>query len=197
MNDLERLKANLHNIFAGPTKPEGNRTVALQARYALALANVAEFLKRSGCEQADRFTELAAAIVELTNGTVAPVLRHAKIGGRGPDGLADWSRRAMVVAGMECFIKSGKNREEAAKHVAGSPHADILGRLKRDTDASLETSCLSWLRQIRRGGKVPAIEEIRAYLRKVLDGDRPPAEWLARGDRVLAEAAGEISKSEP
>jgi hypothetical protein len=55
---------------------------------------------------------------------------------------------------------------------------------------------ISWRRKIR-GGSVPAIEDIRTYQRRVLNEDRSPTEWLARGDHVLAEAAAVASEPAP
>jgi hypothetical protein len=161
------------------------------------LSIIAQFLKQNGCEEADRFTELAAAFVELTKGNAVPFMRRARLGGRASDSLADWSRRAMVATAMECFIKSDMNREQAAERVAASPHADILCRLTRNgKKSSLQTSALSWLKKLRRG-EVPAVEEIRAYQHKVLDGNHSPADWRARGDQELAEAADDVRKSAP
>ena len=191
--DFEKLKQDLQKVFYGsPTKPGGDRVLALQARYTLALAILAKFLERYGCKDvADRFTELGAALIEQ-RWTTADGIRRAKAGGDPPDGLALWSRRAMVVEGLECILKSGKmTLKNAAKYIANN--YPVFDRLKRHPDRSLSTSIISWRRAIREGKNIPAIEEILAHQHRVLQGD--PAVMFARGEQLLAEAAEDTTKA--
>jgi hypothetical protein len=194
--DFETLKQNLQaGFFGDPTKPGGDRVIALQARYTLALANVAKFLERNGCDKdvAGKFIELGAAIIELRHGTIADVLRPANVGGRGPDGLALWSRRAMVATAIEGILKSRKmNKQKAAEYVAQK--YPVFDRLKHNPGDSLASAILSWRRYVKEG-KVPASADIRAYQRRILETDLPAAERFAQSERLLAEAAEETTKA--
>jgi hypothetical protein len=187
--DLAVLIHNLRNVFCTPTKP--NHDDPIQARYAVALGQVAEYLGRheAGDDIARRFIELAGAMSGLCNGTVADVLRPATVGGRGPDGLVIWSYRAGVVKGLECILRSRKitTKKAAAEHIASK--YTVFDRLKRNPGASLEKSILSWQRYINEG-KVPASEDVQAHQHKFFEQHNyPPTEMFALGERVLAEAA--------
>jgi hypothetical protein len=194
--EFEKLKRDLQEVFFGrPTKQGRDRVLALQGRYTLALAIFAEFLERNGCNKdiADKFTELGAAILERgMYGTTADVLRGAKAGGDPPDGLALWTRRAMVVAGLECMLNAKKMPlNEAAEYIAGK--YPVFNRLKRRPNRRLSTSIVSWRRTIRLGKDIPAIKEILEHQHKVLEGD--PAVMFVRGEQLLAEAAEDTTRA--
>jgi hypothetical protein len=83
MANREALLRNLEIVFGSPNKAGGPDDIAtLQARYVVALGHVAGFLNASRAEGlALKFLELADAIGQLKNGTVADVVRPAAAGG--------------------------------------------------------------------------------------------------------------------
>jgi hypothetical protein len=187
--DLAVLIHNLRVVFRAPTKP--NRDNPIQARYVVALGDVAKFLERqkAGDDIVRRFIELADAISGLSKGTVADLLRPAPAGGRGPDGLVVWSYRAEVVKALECILRSGKinTTRAAAEHIASK--YPVFDRLKRNPGDSLEKSILSWRRYINEGN-VPESEDVQAHQHKFFEQhNHPPTEMFALGELLLAEAA--------
>jgi hypothetical protein len=199
MADLATLTHNLRNSFRIPSKSGIDDTITLQARYVVALGNVAEFLGRGGAGEdvAQKFIELAGALDNLRNGVVAEVLSPTSFGGgRGPDGTVAWSYRFDVVIGLECILRSGKKNtnKEAAEHIARKYPA--FDRLKRDPSDTLSTSVLSWRRQINEG-KVPESKYMQAHQHKFFEqhANLPPSEMFALGERLLAEAAERTTKA--
>jgi hypothetical protein len=86
MRNREALIYNLRLSFQSPAKAGRDSTELLQARYVRALCDVAGFLASADEDIARRFTELADAIGQLCNGTVAEVLRPATPQSRPPMG---------------------------------------------------------------------------------------------------------------
>jgi hypothetical protein len=214
--NLEVLTNKLCDVFEakGDYAKAMQDSSAMQGSYKNALTAVAWFLARSGVNEdiAHRFAELATAFDQLPLGIVADFFRPAKVGGRGPDGTADWIWRTGVVIGLDYILRSKKmeNREKAAEYIAGN--YPIFHRLKRNPRASLSTSILSWQRTILRLIK----DNPRASLQKSmptwqqsvlkaiprgffephdLPSDEMFDEMFARGERVLAKAAEETLKA--
>jgi hypothetical protein len=171
--------------------------ITLQSQYVVALGAVAKFLAAEGEKDlALKIIGLADAIGQLRNGTVADVVRPTLAGGRGPDGIVVWSLRAEVDKGLECILGKMKTREKAAKYIADK-YPDF-NRLKRNPEASLAKSILSWRRRIN-DGDVPEAEDILAHRRIFFEqygGDNhSPAEMFALGERLLAQAAERTTKA--
>jgi hypothetical protein len=143
VSDLATLANNLKFAFGGLIRPTADRIVTLQSRYVVALVNVAEFLKRSGVEDAiaRKFVELADAIGGLRNGVVTDPVRPAIAGGRGPDVHTTWALRADVCIALECFVRAGRGRDKAAEEIA--KEYPVFERLKRNAGATLKGSILS------------------------------------------------------
>jgi hypothetical protein len=190
LNDFATLTNNLRFLFGTAVKPTADRVVTLQSRYVVALANVAMFLERSGVEReiARKFVELADAIGNLRNGVVTDPVRPAIAGGRGPDGHVIWGLRADVCIGLECFVKAGQSRDQAAKEIAKEYPA--FERLKRNANAKLNASILSWRKHINNAD-VPAGDQLLAHERQFLEVRRhlSPREIRAVGKELLRQAA--------
>jgi hypothetical protein len=194
MAALEAMTRGLHFVFRTPEKPGVNHVTAVQARYALALAdNVAKFMRDAGVgdDIAQRFEELATAILGLRRGIVTDPVRAAEIGGRSSDGLTAWLLRADIVLGLECLIRSQKfnTLKKAAQHVA-KRFPKEFDRLKRNPGDDLASSILSWRTRINKR-KAPGGDNILAYQHRFFEdhGHLSHDEWIAEAERVLAEAA--------
>jgi hypothetical protein len=194
MVNREVLIHNLRLSFRSPAKAGRDSIGLLQARYVRALYDVAGFLTSIGAgdDIARKFIELADAIGQLRNGTVADIVRPATVGGRGPDGLIVWSLRAEVAIGLECLVRSRKMKKgKAAEYIAENwPEFD---RLKRNTGASLKGSILSWRRNIDQRN-APEANDLLAHERKFFE-QHGAAEMFALGEQVLANAAAETSRA--
>jgi hypothetical protein len=190
VSDLATLANNLKFAFGVSIKPTANRTLVLQARYAFALADIAEFLERSGVEGdiARKFVELADAIGALRNGVVTDPVRPAKAGGRGPDVHTIWGLRHDVCLARECFVRAGQGRDKAAEEIA--KRHPVFDRLKRNARSTLKGSILSWRKRISNAD-VPAGDKRLAREREFLEARRNLSreEWRAVGEELLREAA--------
>src|SRR6516165_8499328 len=190
VSDFVTLTNNLRYLFGIAVKPTADRVVTLQSRYVVALTNVAMFLQRSGVEDdiVRKFVELADAIGNLRNGVVTDPVRPAIAGGRGPDGHTIWALRADVCIGLECFVKAGQSRDQAAKEIARKYPA--FERLKRNASAKLNASILSWRKHINNAD-VPAGDQLLAHERQFLEVRRhlSPREIRAVGKELLRQAA--------
>jgi hypothetical protein len=196
----------LGRLLLSPNKAGRDDIITLQARYVAVLAEVAKFLKAAGAQLKAAGHEdislkilvLADAIEQLRNGTVADVLQHTPVGGRGPDGIVLWGLRHEVVIGLECLLRSRKfkTHEKTAKYIADE--YPVFDRLKRDPSDSLTTSILSWRRRIN-DGDVPEAEDVLAHQRRFFEqyggDDRSPNEMFAVGEQLLAQAAERVTKA--
>jgi uncharacterized protein YoaH (UPF0181 family) len=146
-SDLEVLTRSLRTIFRAA--PAGENITALQGQYTLALAGLAQFIKRCGIgdDISQRFEELAAAMGDLPSGTRAPILTPAK---RTPVERSDiWSVRVNAVLGVESLILSGLSPDDAIKLVA-TKYRD-LDRLRAPNKGDLKTSLKSWRNRLTQG----------------------------------------------
>jgi hypothetical protein len=189
-SDFATLANNLGYAFGGTLKPTADRVMNLQSRYALALVEVAHFFERSrvGDDIARKFVELADAIGGLRKGTVAEVLRPASAGGRGPDGHVIWGLRADVCIALECFVRAGEGRDKAAGEIARLYPA--LDRLKRNANAKLKASILSWRKHINNAD-IPAGDQRLACERAFFQARAAlsPREMRAVGKELLQKVA--------
>src|SRR5262249_19503552 len=126
MKSIEKLKAEIErraaglavrtNKLRGAFEAKGDYakamqdSSAMQGSYKNALTAVAWFLARSGVNEdiAHRFAELATAFDQLPLGIVADFFRPAEVGGRGPDGTANWICRTGVVIGLDYILRSDR-----------------------------------------------------------------------------------------
>jgi hypothetical protein len=198
--NLEVLTSRLRAFF----ETEADYAV-MQDRYVGALQEIANFLQQSGVDEdiAHKFTELASAIFGLRSGAVANFLRPAAVGGRGPDWPVVWELRKCVVIGLECILRSKKmKKQEAVDYITRK--FPIFNRLKRNSDASLPTSIVSWHRIIMNdepdhilsrsssGGEQGDVQTLDKFFEL---HDLSSDEMFARGERALASAAEWTAKA--
>jgi hypothetical protein len=194
--DLSTLLQFLRYCFTPAKAGHKDDPTLLQARYVAALGGVAQFLARSGADEGvcRRMLELASAIDNLRNGTVADVLRPTSFGGgRGPDSIATWSYRGDVVMGLEFLRRSGKSLPDAAEYI--EKRYPILNKLKRDAGDSLKEAILAWRKSIN-GGKAPISKDALATQESLFrkhGKNRSQKEFLALGEQLLKELAGKIA----
>jgi hypothetical protein len=194
------LIRNLRFFLLSPNKKKAghDNITTLQSRYVAALGEVAHFLTAVGEEDlALKFIGLADAIGQLKNGTVADVVRPTPAGGRGPDGIVPWSLRHEVVIGLKCILGKMKTKGKAAKYIAD--RYPVFDRLKRNPEASLASSILSWRRRIDDGAVPEEAEDILAHERRFFaqygGENRSPAEMFALGEQLLAQAAERTTRA--
>ena len=194
--DLSTLLQFLRYCFTPAKAGHKDDPTLLQARYVSALGGVAQFLARSGGHEGicRRMLELASAIDNLRNGTVADVLRPTSFGGgRGPDSTATWSYRADVVNGLELLRRSGKSLPDAAAYI--EKRYPILNRLKRDAGDSLKEAILAWRKSIN-SGKTPISKDALAAQKSLfrMHGEnRSQQEFLVLGEQLLKELVEKIA----
>lgn len=126
-----QLLANLQTAFERP-----DRNATEQDRFMLALRRVSEFLDAIGAPMhyGTRFGELAFAIGDLEQGSVAPLLRPTSFGrGRAPDSSARWMGRAWVAVAMQALIQGGAGHKQAARKIIQlEPEVTRLARVNRE-----------------------------------------------------------------
>jgi len=143
----------------------------LRGRYVLALAIVGKFLRTTGARKdiADQFYALSAALNDLQRGIVHLMLAPKKPTGRLGDRSDIWRVRVNAGCGVECLMRGGLSRNEAAKRAArGFPALKNLLR----TGTPLKTALLRWRDAVMRGplNEVvarAAAQEFRNFLERV------------------------------
>jgi hypothetical protein len=191
MHDLNMLLRKLRKAFR---LSHHDKTIALQDRYAAALCHVADFLEPADEKIANQFLVLASEIEELRYGIVTRALRPAKVGGRGPDGVGTWIFRVDVVIGLECILKSQKmKKRDAANYIAKK--YPVFDQIKRNPDALLASSILSWRDRIKAGKVSEGLASLRSFFRQHNSDDLAPGQMFARGEELLAETAKQIKAS--
>jgi hypothetical protein len=163
----------------------------LRGRHILALAIVGKFLRTTGARKdiADQFYALSAALHDLQRGIVHPMLAPKKPTGRLGDRSDIWRLRVNAGCGVECLMRGGLSRDEAAKRAAkGFPALKNLLR----TGTTLKTALLRWRDAVMRGplNEVvarAAAQEFRDFLERV--GHRLTKEqFTASGEAYLKSA---------
>jgi hypothetical protein len=196
IRDLGILANDLRFVFRVPVKPTAPPIVTLQSQYMIALVSVAKFLRRCGVgdDIARKFVELADAIGGLRNGVVTDPVRPAIAGGRGPDLHTIWALRADVCIALECFVRAGQGRDDAAGEIA--ERYPVFERLKRNARSSLKSSILSWRKHINKAD-VPDGDQILAHEREFLEARHslPGEEIRAVGEDLLRQAAQITAKT--
>ena len=159
-------------------------------RCATALIVVADFVTRVvGHDYGDHFFEMASAITDLNDGTVADLLRPKVTGARPRDSSKLWRARAYVAVALQALIFGGQKPLDAARKLLHEfPEiAKLASRNSRSRD--VKTTILEW-RKGFNAGRVKNFEARALYDagRKLIDfkqWDTPDLKNFARG-RVRA-----------
>jgi hypothetical protein len=164
----------------------------LRGRHILALAIVGKFLRTTGARKdiADRFYALSAALNDLQRGIVHPMLMPKKTTGRLPDRSDIWRVRVNAGCGVECLMRGGLSRDEAAKRAAkGFPALKNLLR----TGTTLKTALLRWRDAVMRGPLNDVVargaaREFRDFLKRI-GHQLSREEFTALGEKYLKSAS--------
>jgi len=164
----------------------------LRGRHILALAIVGKFLRKTGARKdiADQFYALSAALNDLQRGIVHPMLAPKKPTGRLGDRSDIWRVRVNAGCGVECLMRSGVSRDEAAQRAA--KWFPALKNLLR-TGTTLKTALLRWRDAVMRGPLNDVVargaaQEFRDFLKRV--GHQLTREqFTALGEEYLKSAS--------
>jgi hypothetical protein len=97
------------------------------------------FMKRIWGQEAQQpLRDMAYALFDLDQGTVAPFLAPARVRARPPDSTAEWIRRAHMSLALECRVKGGEDTQIAASMLAHTAGVEA-GKL------------INWRRQFQAG----------------------------------------------
>ena len=120
-------------------------------RYVQALTAIANFL--DGISPIDRHSikliELASALSDLDQGTIAPFLRAQHIENRAPDSTQKWIGQAHVAISLEALVLTGQTRPSAANHIE-TDYPSIFSLATRKAK-NLRTVILGWHREFEHG----------------------------------------------
>jgi len=194
--NFARLVEKLGKAFA--VEAQG----AERHRYVIALLAVAEFLRDvrlpSGTfvdqlgrgVYADKFASLAAALNDLGDGIVRPVLLAEKVKNRIPDSTDVWLGRAFVAISLEALFKAGKKRAEAATYIEKKYPA--LNALTSKKAKCFQTAALSWYsvftaRRVKNTTAKKVFEVGRIHLES-FSAVKPETEFLDLASRSLLQA---------
>ena len=164
----------------------------LRGRHVLALAIVGKFLRTTGAPKniADQFYTLSAALNDLQRGIVHPMLMPKKPSGRLADRSDIWRVRVKAGCGVECLMRGGLSRNQAAQRAAKQFPA--LKNLLR-TGTTLKTALLRWRDAVMHGPLNDVVargaaREFRDFLKR--DGHQLSREkFTALGEKYLKSAS--------
>jgi hypothetical protein len=181
----------LDSAFNSPSSEALAPFEELRGRHVLALAIVGKFLRTTGAPKdiADQFYTLSAALNDLQRGIVHPMLMPRKLTGRLADRSDIWRVRVAAGCGVECLMRGGLSRHQAARRAAKQFPA--LKNLLR-TGTTLKTALLRWRDAIILGPlndvvARAAAQEFRDFLKRV--GNQTRAQFTAMGERYLKSAS--------
>jgi hypothetical protein len=102
-----------------------DRTPVDRDSYVVALLSIVQLVKLFlGAETAVKLLRLPMALADLNSGRVAEFLES------GPKSQGDaseiWAQRVYLALALECLMRCGQKKDEAAKEIARSAHLDGL-----------------------------------------------------------------------
>jgi hypothetical protein len=182
----------LDSAFNSPSSEALAPFEELRGRHVLALATLGKFLRTTGAPKdvADQFYTLSAALNDLQRGIVHPMLRPKKPTGRLADRSDIWRVRVIAGCGVECLIRGGLFRDQAAQRAA--KQFPSLKNLLR-TGTTLKTALLGWRDAVMRGPLNDVVargaaREFRDFLKRV--GHQLSREkFTALGEKYLKSAS--------
>src|SRR6516164_3444562 len=120
-------------------------------RYMNALLAIAKFFDGLGPfdTYAEKFITLAAALDDLDNGIVRPVLEPEPVENRIPDPIEVWVGRAYVAIAIEALIKAGNKTDEAKLFIQAREYSPLSALATKKAD-NLWTAGLGWRYRFRQ-----------------------------------------------
>ena len=120
-------------------------------RYVNALLAIAKFFEGLGPfdTYAEKFITLAAALNDLDNGIVRPVLKPKPVENRIPDPIEVWVGRAYVAIAIEALIKAGNKADEAKLFIQAREYSPLSALATKKAD-NLWTAGREWRHRFRR-----------------------------------------------
>jgi hypothetical protein len=120
-------------------------------RYVNALLAIAKFFDGLWPfdAYADKFATLAAALYDLDNGIVRPVLERKPVANRIPDPLEVWVGRAYVAIAIDALIKAGNKPAEAKVFIQATKYLPLSALATKKAD-NLWTAGQGWRHQFRQ-----------------------------------------------
>jgi hypothetical protein len=119
--------------------------------YVNALLAIANFFDGLGLfdTYAEKFATLAAALNDLDNGIVRPVLKPKPVANRIPDPIEVWVGRAYVAIAIDALIKAGNNPDEAKIFIQAKEYSPLCALATKKAD-NLWTAGLEWRYRFRQ-----------------------------------------------
>jgi hypothetical protein len=120
-------------------------------RYVNALLAIAKFFDGMGLFDtcAQKFATLAAALNDLDNGIVRPVLKPKPVENRIPDPIEVWVGRAYVAIAIEVLINAGNKTDEAKLFIQAREYSPLSVLATKKAD-NLWTAGLEWRHRFRQ-----------------------------------------------
>ena len=120
-------------------------------RYVNALLAVAKFFDGLSPfdSYAEKFITLAAALNDLDNGIVRPVLKPSPVENRIPDPIEAWVGRAYVAIAIDALIGAGNNPAEAQIFIQAREYSPLFALATKKAD-NLWTAGLGWRYRFRQ-----------------------------------------------
>jgi hypothetical protein len=120
-------------------------------RYVNALLAIAKFFDGLGLfdTYAEKFATLAAALNDLDNGIVRPVLKPIPVANRIPDPIELWVGRAYVAIAIDALIKAGNKPDEAKLFIQAREYSPLSALATKKAD-NLWTAGLEWRYRFRQ-----------------------------------------------
>src|SRR5262245_11356680 len=158
-------------------------------RYASTLIQMGTYFDHIGYEEVRELGKyiatLGVALEDLIDGVTDPLFMTK---GSKRDSMRIWSIRLQAALGLECFIRSGLPRKEAAEKAADK--YKMLRRVKRGVRRDLAGSLLSWYdRYVEERVPVPELlQTFKEQHRAIKAANVSAAEYRKRGDQWFARA---------
>ena len=120
-------------------------------RYVNALLAIAKFFEGLGPfdTYAEKFITLAAALNDLDNGIVRPVLKPEPVANRIPDPIEVQVGRAYVAIAIEALIKAGNKTDEAKLFIQAREYSPLFALATKKAD-NLWTAGREWRHRFRQ-----------------------------------------------
>jgi hypothetical protein len=140
------LLAAIDTIFEMEPESGANPVEVLRLRYSVSLCQFAKFLESAGLGNnvPRHFLGLAAALHDLTRGTIHPVLRHTPGRGKREDRADVWAARHTAALGLDLLIQAGAKSAHDAAIEAAKKYSGLKRLLRRGRVDELSSSLLSW-----------------------------------------------------